>query len=73
MDTKISELEMTETIAQAPKTITHDFNDLIKRRKEAQEQADTYSAIVKDFDALIKRMEDVGCKTKAEVAEPIEG
>ena len=70
MDTKISDTKMEETIEQAPKVITHDFEDLIKRRQEAVEQAELYASIVKDFDALIKRMETAGCVKP--VAEPIE-
>jgi len=64
MDIKVSATQMEETITipAAVKVITHDYDDLVKRRKEAQEQADTYLGIVKDFDALIARMDAVGVK-----------
>lgn len=69
-DLKISDTQMQETIAQAPKVITHDIKDLLKRKAEAQEQADTYLAIVKDFDALITRLESVGCTKPTEEIKP---
>jgi hypothetical protein len=73
MDIKISDTKMEETIEQAPKVITHDFEDLIKRRQEAVEQAELYASIVKDFDALIKRMETAGCVKPIEKTEAIDG
>ena len=68
MDTKISDTQMEETITKpAVETkIVHNYDDLLKRRAEAQEQADMYANIVKDFDALIVRLEAVGCKTTKE-------
>lgn len=72
MDIKISDTKMEETIEQAPRVITHDINDLIKRRQEALEQAETYAAIVKDFDVLIARMESVGC-SKPKTEEVVDG
>ena len=62
-DLRISATKMQETI-EVPvttKTVIHDYDDLVKRRAEAQAQADSFLAVVKDFDALIERMKLAGC------------
>jgi HD superfamily phosphodiesterase len=64
MDTKISDTQMEETIIHpaTEEKIVHDYDDLLKRRAEAQAQADMYLGVVKDFDALLARMDAVGVK-----------
>ena len=64
---------MEQTIEKPAEVIkvTHDYDDLIKRRAEAQDQADMYASIVKDFDILIAEMDKLGCKPKP-VEEKVE-
>lgn len=65
--TKIDESTMEQTIVPAPIKIVHDYDDLIKRRQEAQDKANEYTAIVADFDKLLLEMEKLGCCEKAEI------
>lgn len=65
--TKINKSTMEQTIVPAPIKIVHDYDDLIKRRQEAQDQADIYLSIVKDFDKLLGEMDKLGCYEKADI------
>lgn len=65
MDKKIAENLMEETVqlpTPQPIKITYNYDDLLKRRAAAQEQAEAYANVVKDIDALIARLDVVGCK-----------
>jgi hypothetical protein len=62
-DIKLSDTKMQETITLAPITITHDIDDLKKRKVENQVTIDQLTQVNADIDKIINRMKDAGCKT----------
>ena len=70
MDTKISATKMQEVIqppAPQPITVVHDYDDLLKRKQEALDQAKLYTQVAADIDLLIARLDKAGCKPTADI------
>lgn len=62
MDTKISSTAIKETIQPAPIEVVHDYDDLLKRKQEALDQAKLYTQVAADIQGLIERLDKAGCK-----------
>lgn len=70
MDTKVSDSVMQETVVES-KVVVHYVGDVLKRKKIVEEQIASLTAVLADFDILIQRLIDVGCKIEEEVIEDV--
>ena len=64
---KINDSEIKEIIIQKPLEVIHNIDDLVKRREEVIKERDLLNGVITDFDVLIQKAKNAGCKEHAEV------
>jgi len=69
---KISDSEIKEIIPQPPKEVIHEYGDIKKRLEEAEEGIIFAIAYRDDLLAILKKLDDEGCKLSVEEEKPLE-